>query len=143
MGPRPPYSVELARYGAAVTVLAAWAGFVWLRGGPGWRLPHIGVIAGVQRRWVAACRGLHGIFEGRLMWLMLRPGEVQAARASGPPQVTRALVGLLAGTLALIGAVYCNADVAQLGPSRAYPVDVGGLDPALLGSRRPGEEAKK
>ena len=142
MGPRPPYSVELARWGAAVTVLAAWAGFVGLRGGATWRWPQFEFMAGLQRRWSAACRGLHAIFEGRLMWLMLRPGEVQAARAGGPPQATHALALLLAGTLALIGAVYCNADVAQLGPSRAYPVDVGGLDPALLGSRRPGEEAK-
>jgi len=52
-------------------------------------------------------------------------------RAPGP----EAVLGLL-GALVVLGFVYCNPDVVQVGPSRVYPVDLGGLDPALLGSGR-------
>ena len=45
------------------------------------------------------------------------------------------MLGLL-GALVVLGFVYCNPDVVQVGPSRVYPVDLGGLDPALLGSGR-------
>lgn len=140
IGARPGYAPEAARLGAVVTVLAAWAGFLWLRRGPAWA---VGVsLARWRRGWLALCRGLHKILEGQVVGLMLRPGAAQAGREDGPPQATRALVGLLAGALALLATVYCNADVVHLGPSRTYPVDAGGLDAALLGSRRPGAEAE-
>ena len=139
LGPRPGYSMVSAHWGTLATVVAAWAGFWWLRGGAPVRGPRI-ELGGLQRGWLALCRGVHGIVEGRVIGLMLRPGEVQAGRAGGPPQPARALLGLLAGTIAVLATVYCNTDVVQVGPSHTYPVDAGGLDPALLGSRRPAEE---
>lgn len=137
LGPRPGYSILLSRLGVALTIAAAWIGWRWLRV----RVPEPAPPAeGLRRRWLAACRGLHELIEVRLLGVMLRPGEIRAARAGGPPELGRALIGVLAGTAALLGAVYCNPDVTQVGPSRTYPVDAGGLDPALLGSKRPGAE---
>lgn len=138
LGPRPGYSMVSAHWWAIATVIAAWGGFVGLRGGGAWRAPTL-ALTGVARGWLALCRGVHAIVEGVLVGWMLRPGAVQAGHAGGPPQLARALVGVLVGTIAVLATVYCNADVVQVGPSRTYPVDVGGLDPALLGSRRPGE----
>jgi hypothetical protein len=137
LGPRPGYSIALARGGALVTIAAAWVGWLWLRvrvPAPAWSGE------GLRRRWWSLCRGLHELIEVRLLGVMLRPGEIQAARAGGPPELARALLGVLAGAAVLLGAVYCNPDVTQLGPSRTYPVDAGGIDPALLGSRRAGTE---
>lgn len=139
LGPRPGYSMLAPHWGTLATVAAAWAGFFWLRGGTPVRGPRI-EFGALRRGWLALCRGVHGIFEGRVVGLMLRPGEVQAGRAGGPPQPARALLGLLVGTIAVLATVYCNPDVVQVGPSHTYPVDAGGLDPALLGSQRPEEE---
>jgi hypothetical protein len=61
---------------------------------------------------------------------------VRAVRAPGPERAQVGLLLGLLGALVVLGFVYCNPDVAQVGPSRVYPVDAGGLDPALLGSGR-------
>lgn len=145
IGARPGYSLVLWGWGAmsviaAAMIVASWIGWLWLRAPRAWPAWTIAG-DGPRRRWRDACRGVHALIELRLLGALLRSGEVQAVRAGGPPETGRAVLGVLAGAAVLLGAVYCNPDVAQVGPSRVYPVDAGGLDPALLGSRRPGEEA--
>ena len=141
LGPRPPFTVGDARWGLLAGLLlgalglalrprlVAWAG----------RLPTITWPSGhVRARPVRALvRALHELGEQKLLpRLFLAPFSVRAARAPGPEHPQRGLLLGLLGALALLGFVYCNPDVAQVGPSRVYPVDLGGLDPALLGSGR-------
>ena len=80
---------------------------------------------------------LHELGELRVLRaLFLGPVGPAVARAPGPADPRRGLVLALCGALGVLGVVYCNPDVARLGPSRAYPVDAGGLKPALIGTRR-------
>ena len=140
LGPRPPFTLAAARWGTAAVVLLAGLGL--------WAAPRLRAWAlrlpaprptldGLRRRGWALVRALHELGEQRaLRALFLRPAEVRAARAPGPEDAQRGLLLGLLGALAVLGAVYCNPDVVQVGPSRVYPVDLGGLDPALLGSGR-------
>ena len=145
LGPRPPFSVAMARWGVGAAMVLAGAGLWAAPRLRAWalRLPAPGLsLDGLRRRGRALVRALHELGEQRaLRALFLRPAEVQAARAPGPEDPQGGLwLGLL-GALAILGFVYCNPDVVQLGPSRVYPVDLGGLDPRLLGSARaPGRE---
>ncbi|MEZ4454798.1 MAG: hypothetical protein R3B09_35435 [Nannocystaceae bacterium] len=67
---------------------------------------------------------------GRRLWF---------ADAFGPPAT---VLGLLAGLLLTLGAVYCNPQVLRLGPSRVHPVDLGGLDPFIVAPKRSGRTSK-
>lgn len=141
LGPRAPFTVGDARWGAFAALLLAGLGL-----GLGarlqrlaQRLPVITWPSGQElaRRGRALVRALHELGEQRLgPLLFIDPFAVRTARAPGPERPRRALVLALFGALAVLGFVYCNPDVLQVGPSRVYPVDLGGLDPALLGSGR-------
>lgn len=146
LGPRPPFSVADARWGALAVALLAALGLGLgprLRGWAG-RLPALAWSPGpgLARRGRALVRALHELGEQRLLPLLtLTPLAVRGARAPGPEAPQRGLLLALFGALTVLGFVYCNPDVAQVGPSRVYPVDLGGLDPALLGSGRAREPA--
>ncbi len=142
LGPRPPYSVAQSRWAVAVLVPLAVAGL--LLGGrlrvAAARLPAVPWPDGSGARRVARAlvKALHELGERWLSaGLFLAPAQPRVARAAGTdnPRVGRTLA--LVGALMVLAVVYCNPDVAQVGPSRVYPVDVGGINPALLGSRRP------
>lgn len=140
LGPRPPYSLAMARLGAGawfaiaalgVAVaprLSAWASRLPL---PRVTLPDLG------RTGRALAAALHELGELQIFRPLLL-GPTAVARAPGRADRQRGLVLALFGALAVLGVVYCNPDVSQLGPSRTYPVDVGGINPALLGTRRAG-----
>jgi hypothetical protein len=138
LGPRPPYSVGMARWGgAAVGLAAAWLGVVLAPRLRAWRAPRWPERpARLRGRGVA--RAVYEAVEAGVLRVLLAPGEVRAARAPGPPDLRRALLAALLGGWAVLGAVFCNPDVVEVGPTRVYPVDVGGLNPALIGSRRSG-----
>ena len=141
LGPRPPYSVVLARWVVLALVPVAVLGLVMgarLRAAAA-RLPAPTWPRGqVMRRTTRALvRAAHELGELRVgPALLLAPAQPGVPRASGPLRGGLALV--LLGALVVLGVVYCNPDVTRLGPTRVYPVDLGGLDPALLGSQRPG-----
>ena len=141
LGPRPPFTVGDARWGLLAGLLLGSLGFALRSRLVAWasRLPTITWPSGqvLARRGRALVRALHELGEQKLLpRLFLAPFSVRAARAPGPEHPQRGLLLGLLGALALLGFVYCNPDVAQVGPSRVYPVDLGGLDPALLGSGR-------
>jgi len=140
LGPRPPYSVVLARWAVVALVpvavfglvmgarLRALASRLWV---PTWPQGQV-----LRRTARALVRAAHELFEVRVgPALLLAPAQPGVPRAAGP--LRGGLVLVLLGALAVLGVVYCNPDVARLGPTRVYPVDLGGLDPALLGSQRP------
>ncbi|MCB9567175.1 MAG: hypothetical protein H6710_08205 [Myxococcales bacterium] len=54
-----------------------------------------------------------------------------------------ALLGLLAGLMAVLGTIYCNPEVVVVGPSGVHPVDLGGLDPRIAAPRSRGLDALK
>lgn len=139
LGPRPPYSVVMARWVVVALVPVAILGLVMggrLRALAG-RLPVSWPEGQVIRRiGRALARGLHELGEVHVLPALLlapaQPGVVRAGGRSGA-----GVVLALLGAWVVLGVVYCNPNVTRIGPSRVYPVDVGGLDPALLGSRRP------
>jgi len=141
LGPRPPFAVGDARWGviAALVIAALGLGLGSRLGAWASRVPAITWPSGqgALRRGRALVRALHELGEQKLgPLLFMDPFEVRAARAPGPEKTQRGLVLGLLGALVVLGFVYCNPDVVQVGPSRVYPVDLGGLDPALLGSGR-------
>jgi len=147
LGPQAPFTVGDARWGMLAPFLLAVLGFALRPRLVAWaaRLPAIAWPSGqgVARRARALARALHELGERKLLPLLfMDPFAVRAARAPGPERPRRGLLLGLFGALAVLGFVYCNPDVAGLGPSRTYPVDVGGLDPALLGSGRTREPAR-
>jgi len=141
LGPRPPFTVGDARWGVIAALVIAAVGLGLGSRLRAWalRVPKITWPSGqgVLRRARALVRALHELGEQKLgPLLFMDPFEVRAARAPGPEHAQRGLVLGLLGALVVLGFVYCNPDVVQVGPSRVYPVDLGGLDPALLGSGR-------
>ncbi len=144
LGPRPPYSVVMARWAVVVLVPVAVFGLVL-----GTRLRAVASRVRVptwpqgqvlRRTARALVRAAHELAEVRVgPALLLAPAQPGVPRAAGP--LRGGLVLVLLGALAVLGVVYCNPDVARLGPTRVYPVDLGGLDPALLGSQRPSGRA--
>lgn len=83
---------------------------------------------------------LVAVAEGGLRTLVLGTGDERVAAAPRGTAAQTALVGTAAGALAILGSVFCNPDVVVLGPTRVHPVDLGGLDAAMTGSRRAGPE---
>ncbi|PCC66577.1 NADH:ubiquinone oxidoreductase subunit 5 (chain L)/Multisubunit Na+/H+ antiporter, MnhA subunit [Nannocystis exedens] len=73
--------------------------------------------------------------------LTLWPGDERVTVAPGRFDVRGPLLLAIAGTLAILGSVFCNPDVVVLGPTRVHPVDLGGLDAAMAGARRGGGQA--
>lgn len=141
LGPRAPFTVGDARWGVLGAVALAGLGLLLSSRlqAAARRLPAITWPSGqgLARRGRALLRALHELGEQRLgPLLFIDPFAVRSARAPGPEQPQRGLLLALFGALAVLGFVYCNPDVLQVGPSRVYPVDLGGLDPALLGSGR-------
>jgi hypothetical protein len=141
LGPRPPFTVGDARWGVLAAVVLAAVGLGLGSRLQAWalRMPAITWPSGqrIARRGRALVRAMHELGEQKLgPWLFMDPFAVRTARAPGPERAQRGLLLGLLGALAVLGFVYCNPDVVQVGPSRVYPVDVGGLDPALLGSGR-------
>ncbi len=141
LGPRAPFTVGDARWGVLAAMPLAGLGLLLASRlqAAARRLPAITWPSGqgLARRGRALLRALHELGEQRLgPLLFIDPFAVRSARAPGPEQPQRGLLLALFGALAVLGFVYCNPDVLQVGPSRVYPVDLGGLDPALLGSGR-------
>ncbi|MCY1068829.1 hypothetical protein OV090_29090 [Nannocystis sp. RBIL2] len=73
--------------------------------------------------------------------LTLWPGDERVTVAPGRFDLRGPLLLATAGALAILGSVFCNPDVAVLGPTRVHPVDLGGLDAAMAGARRGSAEA--
>ena len=118
--------------------LGLWQGprlRAWALRLPGVEVP---VAAWLTRRWRALLAAGHELGERRLLALLVVPGSPGVARAPGRSDLQAALVLALCGAIGVLAVVFANSDVVQVGPTRVYPVDVGGLDPALLGSRRGG-----
>ena len=146
LGPLPGYRVELARYGVVVAVLLAGLGMGLAGRLRGWALalPELEMgLAGLRRRARALIAGAHEVVELRALAVLLVPGSPGLGRAAGRGDLQAALVIALFGAIAVLAVVFANPDVVQVGPSRVYPVDVGGLDPALLGSQRRGAKGAK
>ncbi len=145
LGPLPQFRAEEARLGALVVVGVAALGFGLAPRLRGWalRLPALAGSPGawLARRARALLAGLHELGERRVLGLLLGPGSPGVARAPGRGDLQAALVLALLGAVAVLAAVFANPDVVQVGPTRVYPVDVGGLNPALLGSKRGGKGA--
>ena len=142
LGPLPPFGVDAARWGVLGAVLLAGLGLwqgprlrAWALRLPGVEVP---VAAWLTRRWRALLAAGHELGERRLLALLVVPGSPGVARAPGRSDLQAALVLALCGAIGVLAVVFANSDVVQVGPTRVYPVDVGGLDPALLGSRRGG-----
>ncbi|MBK7830528.1 hypothetical protein [Nannocystis sp.] len=140
LGPLPPYRVEQARWGVLAAVGLAGAGLLLaprLRAlalriaTPAWSPG-----AWLARRARALIAGLHELGERRVLALLLVAGSPGVARAPGRGDLQGALVLALFGALGVLAVVFANPDVVRVGPTRVYPVDLGGLDPALIGSRR-------
>ncbi len=141
LGPRTPFTVGEARWGVIAAMLLAAIGLALGPRLKAWvaRLPAVTWPSGqgLARRARALVHALHELGEHKLSPLLfMDPFAVRAVRAPGPERAQVGLLLGLLGALVVLGFVYCNPDVAQVGPSRVYPVDVGGLDPALLGSGR-------
>jgi hypothetical protein len=145
LGPLPQYRAEEARLGALVGVGVAAVGLLLAPRLRAWalRLPGFGWSPGawLARRARALLAALHELGERRVLGLLLVPGSPGVARAPGRGELQGALVLALLGAVAVLAVVFANPDVVQVGPTRVYPVDVGGLDPALLGSKRAGKSA--
>ena len=140
LGPLPPYRVEQARWGVLAAVGLAGAGLLLA---PRLRAlalriatPRWSPGAWLARRARALIAGLHELGERRVLALLLVPGSPGVARAPGRGDLQGALVLALFGALGVLAVVFANPDVVRVGPTRVYPVDLGGLDPALLGSGR-------
>jgi len=139
LGPRPPYSVVLARWAVLALVPVAVLGLAMgarLRAvAARWPVPTWPQGQVLRRPARALVRAAHELGEIRVAALLLAPAQPGVPRAEGPLRGGLGLV--LLGALGVLGVVYCNPDVARLGPTRVYPVDLGGLNPALLGTQRP------
>ncbi len=137
LGPSPGVTVQAVRWGAAPVFAVAVLGLL------------AGPLLARARTWVTArpprqrqgapvattlVEGAYNLGErGMAPWLLPGPRLV---RAAGPRAAHAVLVPGLIGILAVLGVVYCNPKVVTWGPSSTYPVDLGGLNPAMSGIPR-------
>ncbi|MDC0669092.1 hypothetical protein [Nannocystis radixulma] len=138
LGPRPDALVFGAGVGAALVAGAVAVGLVVA--------PRIAPRPSQFRTRTAGAAGptvprLLRLGERLVGRLTLWPGDERLAVAPGRFDVRGPLLLAVAGTLAILGSVYCNRDVIVLGPTRVHPVDLGGLDAAMAGARRGATEA--
>ncbi|MEZ4384220.1 MAG: hypothetical protein R3A79_23000 [Nannocystaceae bacterium] len=84
---------------------------------PGALVDHLERLLGALRLWIA----------GRIWLADGRPGA-------------RVVVMLVAGVGLTLAPVYCNPDVIVVGPTGVHPVDLGGLDPLIMATKKTLEE---
>lgn len=129
LGPRPD-GLTLGTWPAGLAVALALVAGVALAG-------RVRAAAPRARRGAGRPAGrVLRVVEAGLRWLVLRPGDERVAAAPRVGELERSLVLAVAGLLAILGSVFCNPDVVVIGPTRVHPVDLGGLDAAMHGSRR-------
>jgi hypothetical protein len=134
LGPRPD-GLTLGTWPAALLAGLALAGGALLAGRLRPAAPR------PPRRAGGPHGGVLRAAEAGLRWLVLRPGDERVAEAPRGGELERSLLVAVAGLLAILGSVFCNPDVVVLGPTRVHPVDLGGLDAAIHGSRRDRSQA--
>lgn len=131
LGPRPD-GLTFGTWPAGLAVALALAGGAALAG----RVPVAAARERARSRDLRPAGRLVQLAEAGLRRLVLRPGDERVAAAPRAGEQGRALLVAVAGALAIVGSVFCNPDVVVLGPTRVHPVDLGGLDAAIHGSRR-------
>ncbi|WAS98425.1 hypothetical protein [Nannocystis punicea] len=140
LGPRPGALLLGPAVGAGLVAVAAIVGLVLA--------PRIQPAPARSRSRAAGAAGptiprLLRLGERLVGRLTLWPGDERVTVAPGRFDVRGPLLLATAGAVAILGSVFCNPDVVVLGPTRVHPVDLGGLDAAMVGARRAATEAPK